>query len=726
VFFLLYNTHMLILIGQNLKDRISSPFGFQHLTHTDRHQFATLRQVSKDELVAEYWAVRAAQAPRRDLTGIKAEDLHTGSHSSPALGLKDVSMGSEPISKQEEHVQSLVTPTTRPTLRSARSVESFSRPGVPGVKPQLHRHTQSANAPPRSSSRSHMTPMNCLPEDSAVAQRSPPAARRPSRQSGNWEHFALSPSSPSGQLSTMTEEADYVGHALTTPDNSAIHPNSPPFTPGLDDVAEEPERFVSPRAAPQPPVQDSKPHKSPSFDSFSFSKQQSPIAKSYDRRSPYTSPKSSNQMTTTRRSSSQISDTLGSPGLSRKPSVSSPPTTRTKSNNTWRVIEESWEDDIDYIYDNALEADCDFDWDSKSFGRRSEDVDRTAEQQVHNQTSSATCYTTKSQFLSPAKKPVTHNKFTQGAKRPVLVVPSANHAPEPRSAVSTSTIETPGAHTPSDFYNPLADAGYSSHLAEGFCLTPSLLIPQDFKNELAQEENYDDLFEDYEESDRHFPLIETNSTRSSHVRSSKRSSDDSSFMSSGQASGSWTSGVRRSASSSGSLPELVHSSRHARENFNSVVDHLSQQVASFTSFDEHDDEKNEANMTPPGHTSQQRTFFAFDDEQVEEDHFRQASVKDGVKNSLELARQGSTRSRAPLPNHKYSNSDGATKMLMSASSQTAPERQPPTKSRHRAASSSNVQRKPREKYFNLFPTPPRHSPLSTPTTTPLDHASMRL
>ncbi|KAF2637775.1 hypothetical protein P280DRAFT_96352 [Massarina eburnea CBS 473.64] len=696
---------------KNLKHRISSPFDFQHLTHTDRHQASALQQAStKNDLVAEYWAVHSSQTPRRDLTGLQTGNLHYGNLSAESipttrsLSTSSLALTASPVSPgvpfEQQSSQRTEQPAVRPPLRSTRSVDSFSRPGI------VHRHTQSAVAPPpRVSSRAPITPMNDLAEDPmetlTVASR---------RQSGVWDHFVpISPRSPNAPLPTMAEESDYVGHALTTPDNSAII--TPPFSPGLDDVAEEPERFISPRPAPRPPGKGPKSPNLPSFDSFSFSNQRSPITKTHARKPSHPSPKSSSQRNSMTRPLSQGSDTLGAPAPSRKNSVRRAPSSRRKS-NTWRVIEESWEDDIDYIYDNALEADCDREWDRNSFDGTSKDRDPTPEQQ-DLQTSAVSFRANTTPALE--EEPATRNGHE--TQRPTLVVPSTSQVPEleSRSAVSASTVDT-RVQTPSDFFNPLAPPSFAATEAEGFSLTPSLLVPQDFKEELSREDIYNDILADYEGSDRHFPLLESSrsiasSTRSSHIRYSKRSSCDSSLMSSGHGSGSgsWSAGIRRSASSSGSLPELVHSSRHARRDFNAVVDRLSEQVASFNSFNEDEDE-NEDDTTPPGPNSQQRTFFAEEDEQADVDDYRRGSVEADVMNSLELARRGSARSiHAPAPHHKYSSSDGAGKMLMSAS-QTAPEQQSPSKPRQRTASSSNA----KPQYFSLFPAPPRHSPHATP------------
>ncbi|KAF2795777.1 hypothetical protein K505DRAFT_359870 [Melanomma pulvis-pyrius CBS 109.77] len=682
----------------HLKNRISTPFDFQHVTHTDRHQFAALEQATEEHLATEFWAVRTSQAPRRDLTGIKAENLHfqnfssenltaPQSRSASALGLRSPPLNPDPSCESPESTKS---------IRMTRSVESFSQPSL---SPRLHRHTQSANPPPRVSSRLPLTRIDDLPEEPSDANKSLPRSpirARSNRYSGFWDKFApLSPALADNKLPTMTEEPSYVAHAVTTPDDSAIHPMTPSFpsfSPDLGDVAEEPEEFTNPRSAPHPPPRSPK---SPFFDSFSFNNnQRSPVSRPNSRRN-------SNPRGPITRPISQMSDTLGSP--SRKVSIRRAPSVRRKS-NTWRAIEESWEDDVDFIYDNALEADCDFDWDRSSDNGAYEDRDRTPEQQDHARPSTTASQSTQTPSMALEDEPTTlpepfHSVF------PRLFVPSPGSVPEleSRSAISASTDN--GAQTPSDFFNHMGTRKGS--LAEGFSLTPSLLVPADFKEQVAREDMYDDLLADYEGSDRHFPLLDASqsvasSTRSSHVRSSKRSSYDSSLMSASQGSGSWNSPIRRSASSSGSLPELVHS-RRARRDFNLMVDRLSEQVTSCASFDDDDAEDNDT--TPPGRQSRDQTFFASEDEEPETQTLR-VSIEGEVRASLELARRGSTRSsRAPLHYHKYASSDGATKLLTSQSQQTP-------KSRTRAASSSNAIRANRQPYLSLFPVPPKHMPQS--------------
>jgi hypothetical protein len=364
-----------------------------------------------------------------------------------------------------------------------------------------------------------------------------------------------------------------------------------------------------------------------------------------------------------------MSDTLGSTNLTRRISVRRP--AHRRQSNTWRAIEESWEEDVDYIYDNALEADCEFEWD-----RASDDG------AGHSQ----------------------RLDITRGHHSVPGLVPT--------SAISTSTLST-GLPTPSDSFRASRFG-----IDVGYAISPSLLVPQGFKD--AHEVTYEDLLDEYAGSDRHFPMLDarqsmTSSTRSSHVRLSRRSSYDSSLMSSAQ---SWSSPIRRSASSAGSVPDLVPS-RCSRKDLASsmVVDQLSGKIFSLGQ-DEDDD------ITPPGRTLEGRTFFASDDEtpQVEErlsvqtelraslDLARRGSqrtnhstVEEDLKTSLDLARQGSQRSTRRQ--HKQALSEGATKLLSA----------PPTKKdqsaklRNRAATTTQ----PRSPMLSLFPAPPRNTPAPT-------------
>ncbi|KAI4723338.1 hypothetical protein E4T48_00451 [Aureobasidium sp. EXF-10727] len=57
------------------RKNISAPFNFQHVTHTQQEQLPQLASVTDSELVSEFWAASAFQAPRSELRGIKADPV---------------------------------------------------------------------------------------------------------------------------------------------------------------------------------------------------------------------------------------------------------------------------------------------------------------------------------------------------------------------------------------------------------------------------------------------------------------------------------------------------------------------------------------------------------------------------------------------------------------------------------------------------------------------------
>lgn len=605
--------------------------------------------------------------------------------------------------------------TARPALRLARSVESFSQPGV---SPRKHVYPTTVASPSRLTSQlsaSHARTESDIgdDEDATVLRRS----SRSKRESGVWDSFALSAMVTPDQLPGIQEDS-YFGHALTTPGDSAIHATTPPFSPNLADVAEEPERFTSPRPAPNPPTRSPTTPRSPYFESFSFTSQRSSNVRTHGRKQTQTSPLTLDPNGSLTRPTSEISEALASPDLTSRSYVQKPSASHRRS-NTWRAIEESWEDDVDYIYENALEADCDLEWDcdfeNDVLPRQQRNFDSTREEDQYRRMSRGV----QASASHTRGDSATHDAFGSSSFRTSLLVPSSNSLPDlvPTSAVSASTTST-GLPTPCDSLNVNHFDGQ-----EGFILDPSLLIPHDYKD--AQEVTYEDILEDYESSDRHFPMLDArqsiaSSARSSHVRFSRRSSYDSSFMSSAQNSGLWNSPVRRSASSAGSVPELVPSRRTRKElGFSVTIDQLSDQVAEKRDFDESKDD----DLTPPGRTLDGRTFFTSDEDSQEterplsvlEDELRESLeqarcgpprtrssvIENELRASLDLARRGSQRSTLnPTRQHKPTLSDSAAKLLSTSSVATEAMS---TKSRPRAATTTLT----RQPMLSLFPTPPR-------------------
>ncbi|OCK82696.1 hypothetical protein K432DRAFT_391019 [Lepidopterella palustris CBS 459.81] len=711
---------------QDLKPRISSPFDFQHLTHTHRQQFPALDRTTQNELVAEFWAVRASQVPRRELHGIKAEDLHFQSLSSKAVNATNpaersssaLSMSRTPPPLSPHRSRDLVLPDSPSPvssvqgLRHSRSVESFSQPVVKG---RSHRFSQSVNPPPRVSSRLALTRIDDFTEEqpSANGYFSVPTRSRYSKGSGAYGRSSP-PSRPStaGSLSTVMADPSFIAQAVTTPDDTAITALSPGFSSDLENVPEEPERFFNPRPAPRPPL------KSPVEFTFRQLQRSPTVVRSASRTSSYSTTRSFSQRSSKQRPTSQMSDTLGAPIQCRPGRNSIRHSQSTKRQSAlWKNVDTSWEDDIDYCYEHAAEADCEFDWDRGSVecddddgDDDDEDTDDTAQQQDYRITE-ASQY--KDTTVGTYEDAPFQTRFFPGTFRTSLIVPSTNTTPEldHRSALSSSTDA--GALTPSDVFSspPVHDSTRTSFTdAECFSLTPSLLVPQDFKYQVMRDEMYEELLADYETSDRHYPLLDpaqsvAGSSRSSRTRLSKRSSYDSSLVS-----GSVSSPIRRSASSSGSLPELVHS-RRVRKTFDMMVEQLTEQVASIAHLDEDQEEPDEVAdgdaPTRPSATTG-HTFFAIDDEQHHDTHLHsnfEQILPEHETNSQ--SQPPPTPTPAAAAHHERAASDSAAKLLAGVA-QSIPAASPPAKSWKRAANSGTTLRSSKQAYtLSLFPAPPR-------------------
>ncbi|KAI4241678.1 MAG: hypothetical protein LQ352_007404 [Teloschistes flavicans] len=59
------------------RPRISHPYNFRHLTHTQANHFSDIPGASEDQLHTQFSAVRASQSPQRKLRGIRAEELRS-------------------------------------------------------------------------------------------------------------------------------------------------------------------------------------------------------------------------------------------------------------------------------------------------------------------------------------------------------------------------------------------------------------------------------------------------------------------------------------------------------------------------------------------------------------------------------------------------------------------------------------------------------------------------
>ncbi|ERF73089.1 hypothetical protein EPUS_06550 [Endocarpon pusillum Z07020] len=155
------------------KKAISLPFDFHHVTHTKHRHFERLERGTRNELINEFVAIRAAQRPKSTLQGIQATDLQDATHMRRSAGglqltSSTASHSRSPADEQRFQAPAQTLPKTPEhprCIRSTRSIENFSRPAPWSARSPI-------SPPPRTSSRSvcehparSMQPRNSFPRN---------------------------------------------------------------------------------------------------------------------------------------------------------------------------------------------------------------------------------------------------------------------------------------------------------------------------------------------------------------------------------------------------------------------------------------------------------------------------------------------------------------------------------------------------------------------------------
>lgn len=543
------------------KREISEPYNFQHLTHTHAQQFQEIERVDHHDLVNEFAAIRASQAPRRELKGIRAESLPSKkSQSEPASPTRQAP--STPACR------SPVRPTYLEKHRNlaageqhAHQADYFSQPTT------MSRPHRASNIPrpppPRSSSRTavstapdfftdyHENPneqLSPIPSNSDALATADPTVSYPSQD-------LLS------ENSNAFHDFDFsvVPHAVTTPDDSAF-----PLTPSrvrvpgaeLADVPEEDERTTGTCSRPSTPLCGLRYAKSfPSTRSNSQRWSRSP------RKALGKGPNSIGLREEDLSQSELSLPLVGEPfdDIPIRPRLSKRMSRKTQQ------FDASWEDDIDYCYEHAAEADCDFDWDRVSIKDGNADdglaMDGATAQRRTRYNSEGygnICY--------PA--PLSTSRVAESSSLPrlhtSLSVPplsSSNSANSP-SIASLATPATPSHPLPSPQPYGLSNRSFLGS-SDAVNLGPPLPGYMDGCPSAMSEEVYDNLFLNKRDVEEELPLhtlrfepvgSHDDSPRSSRSPISKCNSQESFMLS-------WSSSMRypRSCDSFGSVPDLVHS-----------------------------------------------------------------------------------------------------------------------------------------------------------------------
>ncbi|KAI9888860.1 MAG: hypothetical protein M1814_006210 [Vezdaea aestivalis] len=488
----------------NCKRTISRPYNFQHVTHTDSRAFPNLDRTSPNELASEFSAVRASQLPNREVRGFTVQSI---SRKRPRVSNRSSSSASD------NGFNTFLSDTSSP----AESQHTIT----PALSP---RNSLAVVPPPRTSSRQAQT----LSYETEHAQATPHA-------SGSIDCMLFRTRTPS-------PEDDSTPHAVTTPDDSAWPLKAPVFGsagPGLADVPEEEEGSNSRRNSLQNLRQ-----------TQSLGDMQA-MLNAFDTEAPATA------LQPPTRPRSAVGD---SPYLPSEPRHVENPE---RFSLGFRSSEACWEDDIDYCYDHALEADCDYDWD-----RFSDDNDRD------NASVSAFGENAVLESRPSASKPTEWSDDAR-AFRPSLLVPTYTPGVDPPSAVSTKSIstasdsiQTPTSSRAFQYSRPISYASTVFKESDGFTLSPSLLIPADFKDQLLSQSSYEEIIG----SDKNpYPMFEAVEIPRSPL---SQSASQESMVPSRNSS----LARHRPSNSDGSLPELVPS-RTVREEFDNAASQLADHIA---------------------------------------------------------------------------------------------------------------------------------------------------
>ncbi|MCJ1400131.1 hypothetical protein MMC11_003335 [Xylographa trunciseda] len=572
-----------------LKHSISGPYNFQHLTHTGAHQAKALQSANERDLVTEFSAIRASQAPRPELKGIKADSLEERKRStwidSPRTVSDALSMAStSPTGSRHQWSEpSRINGTRNKNIRYSKSTDSFTR----AASRSFNSPTPPLSPPPRRSSRMAMT----LPTTHPLpAQESPkfPAFSQATSSSTYPDSYASPKMNKATDDGGIFSDLTAIAQAVTTPDDTAYvlgngQRGSP--TTHLADVPEEDEITSRHRisVSSRPPTASSIRH-AKSFPSAEFS----------SIRSSSNLPRiqSDLQMSTHGNWSATSDPTL--PVFDEQPQdIPIRPRMSQRISTGSKGLDTSWEDDIDFCYEHAAEADSTFDWQNVSREEFNPVSDKS-----HNDgagktlnfcdisdlplspPSELTDETETPQALS--ERPSSYFSTFHSLSRPVTLMSEATSG---SSSALSSAVSMPGVATPTEpaFVSQTVTVPRTSSGTMMFPLSPSLLIPTEYISRITHEEIFHQKLSDRDSSKAPHSMYNTKSfdTQATHQYSPsttasslrKCSSQDSSLLGGPPADGS----LHYTSSSVGSLPELVHSrSLHEKGMFapESLADHI--------------------------------------------------------------------------------------------------------------------------------------------------------
>lgn len=542
--------------GMPTRPIISKPYNFQHLTHTYAHQFQELNRTSYNDLMTEFSAIRASQAPRRELQGIRAEDLLRSPVSESSMAFEDpmTPPPASPAKPRGSRSGSILSSRGPIKMQDLRSFENSPLPS-----PKSCQTSNGPTSPPLSISScnaSFSAPdfFTAYHQDSSTELHS---------EAGYFGHKLEPTCGQPGGFAYASEDwddhmfnASNLPHAITTPNDIAftLKPNVPKI--GLADVPEEDEIHAQKKMS----TDDHRPGTAGSLrHAKSF-----PNARSLVHRR---NPSSSSYTSAGRRDSFP----MGGPTLNDSllpledrifDEVSFCPRVSRRMSFTNKSIDACWEDDIDFCYEHEAEANCDFDWDRiAAFDQNSNEV--TLGYQSNAQKSEITSTDNEESGSEYSSQNDTFDITNTQSARSETTIPELEHSSS--SSTKSSMASLRGPVTPSQpLPSPYKYASFTHNQKDdGVRLSSSFVVAQDYGLPWTQEDMYHNILQSDRKVDYHYPFQNTrlnhpvsknNSPRSSYSISKCNSSE--SIMLSQSA---LSVQRRRNAESNVSLPDLVHS-----------------------------------------------------------------------------------------------------------------------------------------------------------------------
>lgn len=499
------------------KLQISGPYNFQHLTHTPKNSVPSLNETNRIDLVSEYSSMRPRRPTDASLFS-PGESQFANISSQTFYHQEDPSAGlnANAIQSQQE---ALPPPPPPPPMRFAKRSQSQDKIRVPPPRPPRSPiesgFTSPIPPPPRTSSRVSV-------RHDRFGSLSGMTIERPATVTGFRKPQPFTPPSPQRLRLTPTP---HILPVTELEQDANEGPHNPPHTvPATDDAAWPLPNNIT----PLPDVPEEEEHHAVTRPS------RMSVASNHSSLRGSISVPLLRQLSLTQspqRPPSNASDTLGRFDLFNARRAAGAATRDEHPADD--EAPDNWEDDIDYCYEHEAEADCDYAWERPSCDMTRETEDEGSQTTVDESETIITFGGLSAGLLSPGNVDVpalspasqVSNVTAHEAITPTNpAIPVASNFSLPRRDSSAQLLRV---HT----RNQSPERNFKE--AQGFSLSPSLLIPNDYHQQMLQQER-EELPEDSDDEDfliqgatlHDEPIMKFGSSlKPSHARSSASTTD---------------------------------------------------------------------------------------------------------------------------------------------------------------------------------------------------------